>query len=357
MSRKPGSPTLDVLTRIWQRALHRSSIGVNENYFDLGGTAAAADILFAEIAKVYGRELPSTSIYHAPTIATLATLLEQPELPRFSPFIQIKAGTAYPPIIIAHGTEGRPQFSELAAQIETAHPIYGIQAKGMDGLEEPLSRIEDMADYYLGSIRKLQGHGPYVLIGYSFGGLVALEMAQNLSEVGEKVALLVLVDAYPYPSFMPAGQRLRLFAQRTRYRISEATRRPAADAIQYLVRGLKRRLHIGSDNSDLPSGSRLSFEHATRQVKKNAYLALARYRPRFYGGKMKFVKGGHDTYFPSDPAAVWAPLVSDFEFETVPGGHLDMVTGDISGLAAALSRYLSQALDSNEADLNETLDR
>jgi acetoacetyl-CoA synthetase len=343
VSLKPASTMVEMLTAIWQRVLRRASIGVNDNFFDVGGGVRSADMLFAEIARDCGRELPSATIYHAPTIAALACLLEQPALPQFSPFIRMKAGHESPPIIIAHGLDGSPRFFELAKHIRTGHPIYGIQAKGVDGMEEPLDRVEDMATFYLDSIKDLQPHGPYILIGYSFGGLVALEMAQRMSDHGENIALLVLVGAYPHPRYLSASQRLRLIARRAGGHISEMRRRPAREAVPYVVHGLERRLHIagvGGRGDRLPAASPLSLARTALRVKDASYLALARYRPRAYSGKIKFVKSEIDPYFPSDPLAVWGHLAAGFEVETVPGSHLDIVKADFESLADTLTRYL-----------------
>jgi acetoacetyl-CoA synthetase len=342
---KPSSSLVGMLTKIWQRVLQRSCIGVGDNFFDIGGSAAAADTLFAEITRECGKELPSATIYHAQTIAALAGLMERPVLPRFSPFVQMKAGAATPPIFIAHGLSGSVQFFELAGRIQTAQPVYAIQAKGIDGLEEPFDRIEDMAEYYLESITELQPHGPYILIGYSFGGLVALEMAQRLAEQGEKIALLAMVDAYPHPRYMPVGQRLRLIAQRSRRRISEIIRRPSRDAIEYVASGLERRLQtagVRRPGDRTASASRLSLAETISRVKEKAYVALTQYRPRPYSGKINFVKSEHDTYFPGDPAGVWSNLAAEFEVDIVPGSHLDMVTTHFESLAAVITGYVRE---------------
>jgi acetoacetyl-CoA synthetase len=347
VSPNPASTMAEMLAAIWQRVLQRPSIGVDDNFFGIAGNVRLADMLFAEIAQECGRELPSATIYHAPTIAALACLLEQPTLPRLSPFVQMKAGHEKPPILIAHGLEGSARFFELAKHIRTGHAIYGIQARGLDGMEEPLDRIEDMATYYLDSIKELQPHGPYILIGYSFGGLVALEMAQRLSQEGENVGLLALVDAYPYPRFLSAGQRLRLIVQRARRHIFEMKQLPARGATSYFVRGLQRRVRIAGVHSGgphLPEGSRLMLAQTIPCVKDKAYVALAHYQPRFYRGEIKFVKSASDTYFPGDPAAVWANLAAKFEVEIVPGTHLNMVTTNFEGLAAVLTRYVRGVL-------------
>ena len=342
-SDKTGTAILDALTEIWQHVLQRPNIGPEDEFHDLGGNDALADQMFAEIAQVFGRELPSATICHAPTIAALATLIQQPDLPPFSPFVKLKAGTGKTPIYIAHGLDGRAKYSELARHIRTDHTIYGIQAKGVDGLEEPFDRIEDMASFYLAALQQLQPEGSCIVIGYSFGGLVALEMAQRLFSDGRQLALLILVDTYPHPRYLSPGQRLSLMLRRTRRHISEMEERSPRDAISYFLRGLERRLHLaGVRNRDMPAVemSRLSFAQTTRHVQERAYVAYGRYRPRFYPGKIKFVRAGVGSYFPDDPAGVWGKLTGEIECETVPGGHLEIVTTDFQGLAAVLTGYL-----------------
>ena len=329
---------VELLTRIWQRVLQRQSIGIDDNFFSLGGDFDAADMLFAEVAKHCGRELPSATIYHAQTIGALASLLEQPALPRFSPFVRVKAGCERPPILVVHGMAGTVPFFELAEHIRTGHPIYGTQAKGLDGMEAPFDCVEDMAAFYLDSLTDVQPHGPYMLVGYSFGGLVALEMAQRLTAKGEEIALLVLVDAYPHIRFLSPSQRVRLITRRVVFGMNRRVTRA--------VRGLKRRLRVAltreADNH-CPKASPLSFAQTTAAVREKAYVALERYRPRFYSGKIKFIKSGSDSHFPADPVAVWADLVTELECETVPGGHLDMVTTNFEGLAAVITRFTNGA--------------
>jgi thioesterase domain-containing protein len=342
---KPASKMIETLTSTWRSVLQRPSIGVDDHFFDCGGTLRSADVLFAEIAREFSRELPSSTIYHAPTIAALFSLLQQPRLPQISPVVQVKAGTENPPIFIVHGLAGTVPFFDLGQHIQTANPVYGIQAQGVDGMEPPLDRIEDMAALYLDALKSLQPHGPYILIGYSFGGLVTLEMAQRLAESGEPIALLVLVDAYPDPRYLSPVQRLLLFARRSKHYIFQSKHRWNR-ALRYVAPGLESRLGIAGTNpaSDpLPETSQLSFARTTLQVKEKAYLALARYQPRFYGGKITFLKSENDSYFPANPVAVWKNLASEFDFEIVPGGHLDMLTTDSEGLAGALTRYVKEA--------------
>jgi acetoacetyl-CoA synthetase len=327
--------SIHALTQIWQRVLQRSPIDPEDNFFDLGGDDPLADGMFAEIARVYRRELPSATICYAPTIAALASLLEQTSLPRFSPFVQLKAGNEKPPIVIAPGVGGRASFSKLAKCIRTRHPIYGIQARGVDGMEEPLESVEDMAKFYLNAFYKLEPQGSCILIGYSFGGLVALEMAQRLSESGKHVALLVLVDTYPHPRYFPPGQRLWLTARRTADRLSNMFRIKTTSAP--FIGGPK------GSGALPPEPSRLSFAQTTVRAKASDLVALERYRPRFYGGKIRFVKPEANSYLPNDPIEIWKTLATELEVETVPGDHLGMVETHFESLAAVLTRYVEEA--------------
>jgi acetoacetyl-CoA synthetase len=337
--------TVETLTSIWQRVLHRSPIRADESFFDLGGTDALADQLFSEIAQVYGRLIPSATIGHAPTIAALAAFLEQSTVPRFDPFVQIKEGSEQPPVFIAHGLSGQVQLFRLAERICTGHAIYGIQARGIDGQEEPLDRVEDMARLYIDSLCKHQPRGPYILIGYSFGGLVALEMAQLLLAQKKTVGLLVLLDTYPHPRYLSRDLRRRLFVQRIKGHARIMQELPFTSALPYLISGLKRMLHLAerfpksADPIDTSGGT---FAHTIPSVKRNAYAAYESYQPRFYPDKIEFVTTETKSFFPSDPATVWGDLVSELAVEVIPGSHLDIVTTEFEGLAAVLTRYLSQ---------------
>ncbi len=318
------SSIIDVLTPIWQRVLQVTSIGVEDDFFELGGDSLLALQLFTEIGKECDRELPPVTIYQARTILALAALLEQPTTPRFPALVPLKAGSTQPPVFIAHGLGGSViDFFQPVKLLESDHPIYGMQARGIDGLDEPLESIEKMAAFHLHAIREIQPHGPYALMGYSLGGLVALEIAQQLTRSGEKVALLAMMDAYPYVSFLSLAQRMRLAARQAK-------------------RGLRIFKSLrGSGPYQPPAGA--SLTPAMQRVRNSAYLALTRYRPRFYHGEIKFVRAEILTGFPADAAAVWTPLAESVVVKTVPGDHLGIIANHYESLAAVLSKYLAQA--------------
>jgi acetoacetyl-CoA synthetase len=342
VTNSPSSNTVATLTPIWQRVLQQPSIQVDDNFFELGGDSSLAAVLFNEIAKVFGRELPPVMIYQAPTIGALAEVLELRVAPRISPLLLLKSGTQRPPVFLAHGLGGSAiDFYQPVRHVQTQHPIYGMQARGFDGAEKPFESIEEMAQFSLDAVRDLQPHGPYALIGFSLGGLVALEMAQRLTANGEKVALLAMLETYPHSSYMSLGQRLRLAARIAKRQIFCATRLPVQAAISNIFHSPAR----PSNNSR--NGNAMSA--TMRSVRDSAYLALTRYRPHAYKGKIKFVKAEVSTVFPSDPVAVWADLADGFEVETVTADHLGIMTTHFENLAAILSRYLREAFPAEKS--------
>ena len=339
----PTSTMVEMLTPIWQRVLQLSSVDAQENFFDLGGDSSLALQLFHEVARTVGRELPPVTIYLAPTIAALAAVLEQPDGLRFPPLVLLKDGPAQPPLFITHGLGGSViDFFQVVKNIRTSHPIQGMQAKGLDGTEEPFDRIEDMAEFYLEAIRQVQPHGPYLLAGYSLGGLVIFEMAQRLTADGEKVALLAMLDSYPDIRYLSLTQRVRLVTRLATRRATNAIKLPVGDALSLVIRPSRGRALAPRVSYQPPADVPLS--PAMQRAREYAYLALARYQPRFYPGKIRFVRAAIPTDFPGNPAAVWAHLAKEFEVETVPGDHLGIMSTHYEELALAISRYVEEAL-------------
>ena len=320
------SPTIDSLTGIWQRVLHLQTIGVQDNFFDLGGDSVLAVQLFAEIADVYGRQLPPVLIYHVPTIAAQVALLEEPTAQQFSPLVLLKSGRDEGPIFIAPGLGGgAAEFFQLVKHIRTTRAIYALQPRGLDGFERPPDNIHDMADIYLNAIQELQPGGPYVLFGYSLGGLVALEMARRLSVQGKKTALLVMLDSYPHISFLRLGQRMKLRLQRLNWRLTS------------LMHGVRNQGPGTLDPEEMST-----FAPGMDVVKNRAFAALQSYRPEFYPGMIRFVRAATISNFPPDPTVVWRDLIADFIVETVPGDHLGMLTRHHMALGKVLTRYLEE---------------
>jgi thioesterase domain-containing protein len=235
--------------------------------------------------------------------------------------VLLRPGAAPAPIFFLHGVGGHcDEFRHLVALLDTAHPCVGLQARGTDGSVAPLDSVDAMAEHHLAQMTAMQATGPYLLVGHSFGALVAVEIARRIRDRGDSVGLLVLLDGFPDRPYMPIVPQLRLIVRRMIWRLSGRNRPVSA-----------------------LDGLDANISAVLRQVTDDGYAALHRYRPRYYPGPVVFVRPAIPTIFPHDPTPVWAPVVAGFELETVPGNHLTMLTTHAADLAAVLGRRLQGA--------------
>jgi thioesterase domain-containing protein len=330
---------IEALKSLWHSILKRP-IGIDDNFFDVGGTPLLAEQLFREIAKISGSTIPSVAIYDAPTIKNLAALITKPGLTYRCPaLLLIKAGADPPPIFMAPGMGGDvTQFFQVARHIHLRHPLYGMQPRGLDGANEPLFDIVEMAQFYLREIQKMQPAGPYLLVGYSLGGLIMLEIARLLMDINKEVPLLVMVDTYPHMGRLAAGQQIRLLARLSRHRFSSM---------------LRMKSSLRDNQSGCPNEyADRTLAVAASRVRVAQLNAWKKYRPRFYNGKITFIKADTVTYFPADPVAIWRRLVKDLEVKSVPGDHLGILLAHSQHLATALSCHLTDTLDRSELQGN-----
>lgn len=338
---------VDALGAIWQRVLQRPQVAAHENFFDLGGNPSSAAELFRQISALCGREIPPPFIYQAPTLAALARELEQPRQMRSLPLLLLKPGAGGAPVYLVHGLGGSVmEFFYITRHLQTPGPVYGTQLRGIDGIEEPLKSIDAMAEFHLDAVRSVQPQGPYTLVGYSLGGLVALEMAQRLRKNGEEIALLAMVDSYPHVCRLSAGQQARLFSRLASRRISSVGRRTSLKMTAWGARISKAQSRLSeyeAMNAQPRAPGSAPLSPGMKRVRACAHLAWKRHRPRFYDGTVKFVKAAGSSNFPDDPAAVWANVIGNFELEVTPGDHLEILSTYSSDLAALLSRYIAEA--------------
>jgi thioesterase domain-containing protein/acyl carrier protein len=184
------------LVRIWRNIFGLESIGVNDDFFDLGGESSLAVQMFAQIERTFKIKLPLATIYEAPTIEELARIVDgEVEASGWSPLVAIQPSGSRPPLLFFHGAGGNVlNYQKLSQYLGDDQPFYGLQSQGLDGNSPPLTTIEEMAALYVKHIRRVQANGPYFLGGYCMGGTVAYEVAQQLHASGETVALLALLD-------------------------------------------------------------------------------------------------------------------------------------------------------------------
>jgi thioesterase domain-containing protein len=170
---------------------------VRASFFSLGVGSLAALRLITKMNRVYAMELGLASLISASTIESIAGLIRD----RFAPnttssVVPLQPNGTKPPLFIVHGVGGNVvNFYGLAMRVSPDQPVYGIQSQALVANQPALLHLKDMASHYIDDIRKVQPHGPYRLLGYSFGGTVVLEMAHQLRAAGEEVALLGMIDS------------------------------------------------------------------------------------------------------------------------------------------------------------------
>ena len=167
--------------------------------------------MFTRINQQFNVNLSLATLFRAATIEYLAEVINSKSKPNtWSSLIPIESAGDYPPFFCIHGLTGDILwFRDLAHCLAPDYPFYGLQSHGLDGIQSPLMRIEDMAAHYIQEICQLQPKGPYYLGGASFGGTIALEMAQQLLSQGEEVSLLAIFDHAP-PNIQIASGRGKL---------------------------------------------------------------------------------------------------------------------------------------------------
>ena len=194
----PRSGQEETLARIWSEVLGVERVGIHDNFFEIGGHSMLAVLLVSLIEKRFNKRLPVISLFQGPTIEHQVTLLDQYVRPPVSSLlVAIRPDGSKPPFFCVHPNGGLVfSYVTLARYLGADQPFYGLQARGLDGEGEPHSDIESMASCYIEAMQAVQPSGPYLLGGWSMGGLVAYEMARQLQAANEQVALLALLDSW-----------------------------------------------------------------------------------------------------------------------------------------------------------------
>lgn len=198
----PRSPTETALAELWASTLRLDTVGIEDDFFALGGDSLKAAALFATIERRFARKLPLAILAKGATIAFLAAQLDRPtpSAAASSMLVPIKTRGAKRPLFLVHGMHGYVYFANFVGRhLPADQPLYALQARGIDTDQPPHTNVTDMARDYVSEIRRVQPTGPYVLGGYCAGGIVAVEMAHQLMAAGEDVLMLFLIDPTAQP--------------------------------------------------------------------------------------------------------------------------------------------------------------
>jgi amino acid adenylation domain-containing protein len=327
----------DVITRtvaqVWRRVLQAPVGGPDEDFFEAGGDSLKAITFMLELERALGAELSVGLINEAPRFGRLCAVLRDRSAPRYVPLVPLKAGDGLPPVYFIHGVGGNVvEMLPTARRMTYPGAVIGIQARGLAGEGPPHTSVEAMAADYLREIKARQPDGPYYLCGYSFGGLVAYEMAKLLREAGDEVGLVGLFDTMMSPVRWPlrawlaiAGRRIARFSARI---VARLRGRPAPP-------GAERR-----PRSDLLK----SAPRSVLKVAASALLASARYRPGFYDGELTlFSPSGREPGLPQ-LQSIWRRHARALVVVETAGDHATMLSAaNAETTAALLTRCLPVA--------------
>lgn len=191
----PGTDLERALLMLWQELLGITGLGVDDDYFTLGGTSLIAARMFAEIARRFNARLPLTSILEYPTVRALAQRLTRHRAPDADCLVALKSGGPRNLFLVHDGDGETLLYLNLARRMPGVVAVIGIEPLRFDKIPLAHGTIEEMAAFYLERVRKTQPHGPYLLGGMCAGGVIAYEMAVRLEREGETVSLVALLDA------------------------------------------------------------------------------------------------------------------------------------------------------------------
>ena len=350
----PSTATERVLVEIWESLLDARPIGVDDPFFRLGGHSMLAVRLMTQVRGRLGVEVPLAALFEHPTVRGLAARMDGGSRPRpWSPAVAIQPRGDRVPIFFVHPVGGEVLcYADLARELGPEQPFYGLQAgEAMHAGEEEAS-IEEMAARYVAAIRAVRPKGPYLLGGWSFGGVVAFEMAQQLTRAGEWVPLVTMLDTRLLGKGRPAGldpcvrlagtvRAVALAAGKEISLTADDLRPLAPDA--RIARAVEVLKAAGVVPDDVEASWGAAF---LRGVDVRMRSAL-RYEPRPYPGRIAMFVPGERVAGP-EPGPLrdmpgWEAYVSEpLLMRTVPGHHDTMVLGEN---AAALARHLRAVME------------
>ncbi|HEY2293238.1 MAG TPA: condensation domain-containing protein [Thermoanaerobaculia bacterium] len=344
----PRTPLELRLLHIWEELFGVRPLGVTDDFFALGGHSLLALQLRGRIRRELGEDLQLGSLLGAPTVAGLAARLERGgAAASASPLVAIRATGSRPPLFAVHpGGGGALCYVELAEALGGHQPFYGLQAPGWDDWREPASSVEELAEAYVAAVREVQRHGPYHLLGWSFGGYVAYEMARRLVAAGEEVPFVVILDqgigASAKPPLDDAALLLSIVGR-------DEAASPAEDELRALGgfdRQVEHLFALERQAGRLPEGYDVEKIKQLARVRKAHVAAGRAFQPPELPGRVILLRAAERLpWSGADPTMGWGRLArGGVEIHDVAGPHHGLVSAPwVRGVADRLGRCLSRA--------------
>ncbi|MDK3019170.1 type I polyketide synthase [Pseudodonghicola flavimaris] len=367
----PRTEVEKTLAGLFSSLLGVARVGVEDSFFDLGGHSLIAVRLFARISRLYNVEFPLSTLFEAPSVAALAGLIaartgitgetaegdEAPQTeiaPAFTHLVALHkgaggSGPGHTPFFLVAGMFGNVlNLRHLALMLGRDRPVWGLQARGLIGGDEPHHRMEEAAADYIAELRQVQPQGPYLLGGFSGGGITAYEMARQLEDAGEEVALLVMLDT-------PLPLRPELSAQdKALIKLQEIRRKGAGYLSEWAGNRIRWELQKRRGAPALVSTG-TSFNN--EKIEAAFRDSLAAYELKPWNGPMVLFRPPLDRHWKVS-GGNWVSAAREYVFEDnqwtahvprtrvveVPGDHDSMVlVPNVSVLAEKMKGFIDRA--------------
>jgi acetoacetyl-CoA synthetase len=326
----PGASTSERVRAAWAEAFGMPQLPVHAHFFELGGNSLMAARLLARTRELTGRELPLSTLLHAPTLEQFTALFEHDADAAGEQAVRAREGRGRP-VFLVHGLSGTVmECWPLISRLTSARPVYGFQARGLDDGLAPREQVEDIARAYADHLQRVQPHGPYSLWGFSFGGVVALEIARVLAQQGERIEHVGLIDTYVRHEF-EGWDAARDVCSRAVRRLCHM---PLNEFGVYVMDRITHKAAL-----PLPAG----MTPAQRRVHEAMRCALESYRPQpFDGGPIVYLRAAIPLGGYCDPLPVWKrTAAAGLRVVPLPGAHLDLVRVTSAHAARAMDAQLA----------------
>jgi len=340
------------LIRMWQVLLQLEEIGVDDDFFNLGGDSVLGTRLMNAIEARFHQRFELSRLFTHPTIASLTGELIAAKQTNPLHIVPMHPEGTRTPLFCMHCATGHVlRYRALVSHLDSDVPVYGLRAPEVNQFNA-FPTVEELAERYAEDIRRTQPHGPYQVCGFSFGGIVALEVARRLQTLGETVSLLVLLDSinpahYQNLSFL---QTLRMRSTYLRDRVSTYGRnvlfgkwtqlyRDVAEFFWWRAKELAWK--IRKNTSSLPE------QMGTNAVQETVVMFATvgeAFKPKPYPGRMILIRSENRPRFSDEMALGWEDVAeAGVEVCTVPGDHFSVLEEPhVVGLANALNARLAR---------------
>ena len=331
----PRTNTEKNIAQIWQEVLGVQSISVEDNFFHLGGHSLLAVKLSSKLEQTFDVNLPLAMLFQMPTIEQQASFLEQKANSKsWSSLAPIQPKGSKTPLFLFQGVG---IYYPLSLHLGQEQPVYGLSIEMIDDSKRWFNQIEELVALYIKEIKTVQPQGPYYLGGISFGGMIALEAAQQLQAQGEKIALLALFDTWGSNAYVLHPSHKRLLTHLRKFS------RSGFERVFSKFNRLKGKSHTSNEVQQQSfsqadkSNSNLSANRHNQKDKKHSskvtqtYLqARKNYVPQVYSGKITLFRSTQIDkrleFGDFDPQLGWGDLAAGgLDIIDIPGDHLGIL--------------------------------